>query len=211
MKKLLIFDMDGVIFDSAALAANYLKEVFPNITEDQQRKLLDGNFHEELAKLKLLHPVKEETEEEKDARRRKYAKDKLAAPIYAGMKELLTQLNEDGHIITLNTSATAKNCMPLFDRENLLHLFDFIATSETSKSKVEKFAIIKDMYKTDNENMLFITDTLGDVREANIAGIPTVAVTWGAHGKDYFYQEENKNLLGVVESVEELEKFIVNH
>ncbi len=203
--------MDGVIFNSGSIATEYLKELFPLITKEQQQKLLDGNFYEELAKLKLLHPEKIETEEEKDARRLRYAENKLQAPIYKGMKELLTQLFADGYIITLNTSATAKNCIPLFEREDILHLFDFIATSETSKSKVEKFAIIKDTYKTDNENMLFITDTLGDVREAKVAGIPTIAVTWGAHDTNYFFQEENKNLLGVVESVKELEKFIFNH
>lgn len=203
--------MDGVIFDSGSLARKYIQERFPAITEEQQKKLLDGNFHEEFSKLKLLHPQVIETEEEKDARRRKYAQVKLGAPIYSGIKEFLTTLFDDGFILTVNTSASSNNSMPLFDRENIRHLFDFIATSETSKSKVEKFSIIRDAYKTDTENMLFITDTLGDVREANIAGIPTVAVTWGAHDKNYFYKEENKNLVGVVESVEELEKFITSH
>lgn len=203
--------MDGVIFDSGALVRNYIKGRFPSATEAQLKRLQDGNIHEEFSKLKLLYPGKEETEEEKDTRRRKYSQDKLSAQIYPGIKELLTSLYDDGYILTVNTSASTANSTPLFERDNIFHLFDFVATSEISKSKVEKFAIIRDAYKTDSENMLFITDTLGDVREANIASIPTIAVTWGAHDKDYFYKEENKNLVGIVETVEELKKFITTY
>ena len=57
-------------------------------------------------------------------------------------------------------------------------------------------------------DMLFVTDTLGDIREADIAGIPTVAVTWGAHDESYFNREPHENLLKIVSSVSELEGFI---
>ena len=208
MKKLLIFDMDGVIFNSGAIAAKYIKERYPEITKPEEQALLKGNFHEEFTKLKLLYPERIETNEEVSARRLKYSQDKLQAPLYEGMKDLLIGLRKEGHPITLNTSAANDNCIPLLKQNDILRLFDFLATKEVSKSKVEKFLMIQEKYGVETKEILFITDTLGDVREANLADIPTVAVTWGAHDRDYFTQEENKNLIGIIDSVSELKSFI---
>ena len=66
-------------------------------------------------------------------------------------------------------------------------MFDFLGTAEISKNKVEKFKILKEKYGIREEEMLFITDTLGDLRESSEAGVPTVAVTWGAHKREHFY------------------------
>ncbi len=83
-----------------------------------------------------------------------------------------------------------------------------MATAEVSKSKVEKFTMIKDRYGVDKSDMLFITDTLGDVREAYIADVSTVVVTWGAHDASYFKRENFQNLQKVVNTVNELETAI---
>ncbi len=56
-----------------------------------------------------------------------------------------------------------------------------------------------------------MTDTLGDVREADIAGIPTIAVTYGAHNRSYFEREKHENLIAIVDTVKELEKTINNY
>jgi phosphoglycolate phosphatase-like HAD superfamily hydrolase len=63
-------------------------------------------------------------------------------------------------------------------------------------------------YNIPKEHTLFITDTLGDIREAEIADVPTVAVTWGAHDRSYFKQEEHKNIVAIVDSVDELKNFV---
>ncbi len=78
-----------------------------------------------------------------------------------------------------------------------------------SKSKVEKFRMMEEKYGVRKNDMLFITDTLGDIREADKAGVPTIAVTWGAHDTSYFHREPHENLIGVVSTVAELENFIL--
>jgi phosphoglycolate phosphatase-like HAD superfamily hydrolase len=57
--------------------------------------------------------------------------------------------------------------------------------------------------------MTFITDTLGDIRDADVANVPTIAVTWGAHNHSYFNREKNKNLIKIVDSVSELQECLV--
>ena len=49
---------------------------------------------------------------------------------------------------------------------------------------------------------------LGDIKEADIAGVTTVAVTWGVHDRKYFAREEHLNVLGIVDTVAELKDFI---
>ena len=205
--KIIVFDMDGVLFDTTEIARKNMKNRFPDITDEIQKEILTGNFHEEVAKLTI--PRKKETEEEKITRQLQYSKDKSKALMYMGMKELLIEIKERGHIIIMNTSALDRNCIPLLEKSDIKDLFDMLATAELSKSKVEKFKMIQEKYGIEKNEMLFITDTLGDIKEADIAGIQTVAVTWGAHDKSYFTREKHENLIKVLDSVSELQDFIL--
>jgi len=205
-KKIIIFDMDGVLFDSMKIAQKYFIERHPGVTEEMYREVYTGNYHEESAK---YLPLKlSEVEEKKLQDQTTYVEVKSKALMFIGMKELLEDLHQNGFIIVLNTSAFLKTTMPLLEKENIINLFDFIATAEISKSKVEKFNLIAEKYNTDKSDILFVTDSLGDVREADRAEIPTVAVTWGIHDRSYFNPEINNNLIGIVDSVEELKNII---
>lgn len=208
MKRIIIFDLDGVLFDSIGLAMASMSVSWPGLTEEMYKELLCGNIHEELKKITL--PKKQRTEEEEAERRLLYAKNKLEVPMYPGAKELLQELHARKYTLVLNSSAYDRNVHPLLEKSNIDSLFDFVATAEISKSKVDKFKLIEERYSLTSGDCLFITDTLGDVREAELANIPTVAVTWGAHDRSYFNRLPNsKNLLAIVDTCEELKKFIL--
>jgi phosphoglycolate phosphatase len=207
-KKLIIFDMDGVLFDSTKLVNAYFMHKYPTMTREKMNEILSGNFHEGLEKFKLDNKPVEETPEESKGRSEQYTEQKLVTPLYKGIMELLQSLHLSGYTLTINTSAYEKNCLPLLQNSQVKGLFDFVATAEVSTSKVEKFKIIRDRYAIPTEDTLFITDTLGDVYEAETAQIPSVAVTWGAHDRSYFTRESHKNIVAIVDSVGELEAFI---
>lgn len=204
--KIIIFDLDGVLFDTLEIARLQLSETYPDFTKEIQKELSIGNFHEELKKFTLLK--KEETEEGKIQRRLSYAKKKSLALMFPGAKELLQELHGMGYILVLNTSAYDRNCKPLLERTNIISLFDFLATADISKSKVDKFKIIEEKYVVQSKELIFITDTLGDIREADLANVPTLAVTWGAHDREYFAREKHTNLIGIVDSFDKLRAFI---
>lgn len=202
--------MDGVLFDSVSLANEYIRKKYPDITDEYHQEMMTGNYHEEYAKLKTFFPSPEKSDEEKLLQKETFSEMKSRVPMYSGMKELLQKLHQEGYILALNTSAYNRNCLPLLEREELTLLFDFLGTAETSKSKVEKFMMIENTYGLHNKDTLFVTDTLGDIREAAEAGVPTVAVTWGAHDRSFFEREENSNLIGIVDTVLELRDYITN-
>jgi HAD superfamily hydrolase (TIGR01509 family) len=207
-KKIVIFDMDGVLIDSEVASREYMMGVYPTMTAEAHKELLCGNFHEEMQKFKLTNDAKPETPEEKEARQAAYAQKKLDCGLYEGIYDLVKELHTQGYILVVNTSAIERNSLPLLEKTGVSELFDFIATGEVSKSKVEKFAIIAEKYNAEVSDMLFVTDTLGDIREADTAHVPTVAVTWGAHDEAFFSREQHENLKGVVDSVGGLKQFI---
>lgn len=208
MNKLIIFDMDGVIVDSMGLSKEELLRTHPGMTEEVIRDIHNGNFHEELHKAEETFPHVEETDEERTARWESYSRRKEDAPIFDGVIELLTDLHKKGYMLALNTSAYTPNSVPVLKKAGVLELFDFLGTAEVSKNKVEKFALIQAKYGTHYDNTLFVTDSLGDLRDADQAGVRTIGVTWGMHDASTFTREPHDNLVAVVETMDELEKCI---
>jgi phosphoglycolate phosphatase-like HAD superfamily hydrolase len=153
-RKIIIFDLDGVLFDSVALTEQYLYDRYPSMTKEMQMEILCGNFHEELKKITL--PKKEQTEEEAEACRALHTENKSKVPMYEGVKETLLELHKKGYILALNTSAYEKNSLPLLDRAGITGLFDFLGTAEMSQSKVVKFKMIEEKYGSELSNNLTI-------------------------------------------------------
>lgn len=207
VKKIIVFDLDGVLCDTIQFVRENLANIYHGFTEEAHKELMNGNFHEEIKKVTL--PKKEETEAEMTDRRLTFEKRKSEAPLYPSAQEFLKELHATGYTLVLNTSAWDRTSRPLLDRVGITNLFDFIATAEMSKSKVEKFKIIAKKYAVQNDELLFITDTMGDIREADEAGVPTIAVTWGGHDRDYLTREKHENIVAIVDSFEELKAFVV--
>ncbi|WKZ23867.1 MAG: HAD hydrolase-like protein [Candidatus Dojkabacteria bacterium] len=85
------------------------------------------------------------------------------------------------------------------EKYNLRHYFGNILGVDVEKSKVIKLQSVQKLHH--NREMYFITDTLGDIREAEKVGIEAIAVTWGYHDKAML---EQGNPRAVVNSIEEL-------
>lgn len=205
-KKVIIFDMDGVLFDTIPNGRKFFLERHPGVSNEMYNEIHAGNFHTESAKYN--HLKIHETEEEAERFKKLFSEAKLAAPLFDGVKDLLEDLHKKGNLLVLNTNAYNRNCLPLLKKAQIDFLFDFIADAEVSKDKVEKFKLIEQKYCLAKTEFLFVTDALGDVKDADVAGVPTIAVTWGVHDKTFFHRKKYNHLVAIVDTVDSLSNFI---
>ncbi len=205
--KIVIFDMDGVLFDTIPFARKTFLRRHPGVTNEMYDEIHTGNYHKKAKK--YFHLKIKETEAEREKFKIDYAKKKSKTLMFKGMKDLLNNLHNLGFIIVINTNAYERNCLSLLENSGIKKLFDFVASAEVSKDKAKKFKLIEDRYKIKNKDILFITDALGDIKDANIVGVPTIAVTWGVHSRKFFEHKKYNNLVRIVDTIRELEDFII--
>jgi HAD superfamily hydrolase (TIGR01509 family) len=200
-KKLIIFDFDGVISDTWEHA--YQMNVFdwPDLKPEEHRNFFNGNIFEEIAK---MPPSTRQPEEKNKWLEEVYFPKKLKLPLFEGIVEVIQKLSEQ-YEMSINTSARAEQTRKYLERHNLDKFFDKIYGKETSKDKVEKFKkIISDHGVTADETVQ-ITDTVGDMKEAEKVGIKSIISPPACSGDSNWYPEEvkpthltkphNKNLL----------------
>jgi HAD superfamily hydrolase (TIGR01509 family) len=204
-KKTIVFDLDGVLFNSVGLMSEITREEFPGITDEQILDLHRGNIHEEKRTTSLKR--REATEEWWKERWQRYAREKALLPMYPGMRDLVIKLAK-GFNLAINTSALDANTLPLLEQAGIKECFAIVGTKQLHQSKVEKFKIIADKFGQKPKELLFITDTIGDLREADLAGVPTILVTWGLHSRSYLESEPHPNVVATVDNVRELKDCI---
>jgi phosphoglycolate phosphatase len=66
--------------------------------------------------------------------------------------------------------------------------FDRIMGNAVHKSKEEKIKTVFAEYGTDASECIFVTDTLGDIREATKVNVGAIGVTWGFHERERLAQ-----------------------
>lgn len=184
MIKEIIFDFDGVLIDSFDLIRSIWDEQGKGVSIDLFKDHHNGNIFEE--------PVVSFTEEEAQEFFEKFheqMESKHLFPITSQLEVLNEKYNL--HIISSNSE---KVIIKFLSATGLEKYFNEICGMETEKSKVKKFNMIFDKLKIEPGECVFITDTLGDLLESQKAGIRTIAVSWGFHGKERL-KKGNPNLL----------------
>lgn len=186
--KLIIFDFDGVVVDSWAHSYGRNVREWPHLQPHEHRAFFNGNIHEEIAKMPPSVMTPEETT--------KYIEEvwnpaKMDLPVFEGIFEVLKKLSEDNTLV-INTSAPEGTTKEYLEKAGLEHFFERIYGVEISKDKVQKFKQILEDYKASPEDCLFITDTVGDVLEAKVCSIKSLAVTYGYQSREYFDPVESE-------------------
>ena len=198
MKDLLIFDFDGVLEDTFDWNYDVARKRYKNLNKEDYRTWFDGNIYEHpIVKKAGPMNVIEYFEE--------YKKGFIKRKIKPRFKEMLLKLSTKYHLVIIS-SIDDDIINPYLIRSKIDNLFEEVWGIRKKTSKVEKFKDFLKLYKIRNNRSIFITDTLGDIKEANKVMIPSVGVTWG-------YQNRKRLSKGkpikIVDTIAELENYLL--
>ncbi|MFA6601954.1 MAG: HAD-IA family hydrolase [Candidatus Paceibacterota bacterium] len=196
MTNYILFDFDGVIVNSFSAAFGVHKLICPAATEDDYRKAFEGNINDWQMKT-VKHDERCRHDLDFFA---EYIPRMKKIELVAGMSEVIEKLSKSYSLIVISSTLSAP-IGELLEKYKLASFFQEIMGNDVHTSKVEKMKIFFAKYKTDAQHCLFITDTLGDMREGAKVNVSAVGVTWGFHDKERLVQGKP---VAIVESPEEL-------
>ena len=181
--KLLLFDFDGVLVDSLAVYEKTVTLCLAQINHPLKRgrqeflELFDGNFYEMLAQ-KGVDLDKFMTTSVDILSQVNYSEMKP----FEAMRPVLQELKKKHclMVISSNDTPTIREALRLYGFENI---FQEILGSDFMLSKKDKILYAIKKYSVMPEDIYYIGDTIGDIKEGKQAGVKTIGVTWGWHDK----------------------------
>ncbi|RLD79525.1 MAG: beta-phosphoglucomutase [Bacteroidetes bacterium] len=198
--KAFIFDLDGVIVDTAKyhyLAwKNLANELGFDFTEEQNEQLKGVSRVRSLeillniGKVELSEEKKEELLLEKNNEYLEYVNKMNTEEILPGIVELLDFLEYQK--IQFALGSASKNAPLILKKVGLYHKFSAIVDgNDVSKAKPdpEVFLIAAKKLNADPQDCIVIEDALAGIQAANIAGMTSVAI-----GDKKLLHEANYNL-----------------
>lgn len=197
MPKAIIFDFDGVIHDTFEFHRNTIGEFTGNLlSKEDFRDIHNGNFYaNKNDKLKGTDWIGY----------RDFTYEPIANfEMEAEMKEMLLSLSKLYELFMVS-SGWEQNIGAFLKKSGVREIFKEVLGGESHKSKVEKFNLLFKKYSLTPDDVVFITDTLGDILEANEMNIKTIAVDFGYHPRETL---EKGKPWKIVSSVGELSETI---
>ncbi len=182
--KLFLFDFDGVLVDSLDVYEKTVTDCLKDIKQPFVRsreeflELFEDNFYASLKNKGVDLDVF-----------MKAAEDILAQVKIRDMKPFpaVAAVIEELHkthcliVVSSNDYASIKEALDLFHYNDY---FRDILGSDFMFSKKEKILYAANKYNVDLNNIYYVGDTTGDIKEGKAAGVKTVGVTWGWHSKE---------------------------
>jgi phosphoglycolate phosphatase len=186
MKRLFIFDFDGVIADSLSLYEKLVRTNLERIgspviaTREEFLDLFDGNFYESLRErgvdMKAFNDAVREASSGIDYRQ--------IRPV-DGLFPVITALARQNILIVIssNISSVIQNFLY---RHGCDGIFAAVLGADFMLSKTRKIEHTMEKWRAECDFTYYVGDTVGDIREGKAACVKTVAATWGWHPKERF-------------------------
>ena len=189
-KKLILFDYDGTIVDSAKMIVKGAIEAFRmcGLPDPDPNKVRENIGKPLATALEAYAPVGYEVNPEmiSNAYRKWYAEQGRLGlqdePLYPGMIELINDLKNHKEFyigVATNKSRIALNNG--LNKHNLNGIFDITLTMEEANPKPDPDMAIQAMSKLNIEkkSTIIVGDTINDIGLGVNAGINSIGVAWG--------------------------------
>ena len=131
-------------------------------------------------------------------------------PLFPGTGEMLAGLRERGHVLAIATGKSRTGLARALDSTGLRPLFASSRCADQCTPKPAPDMLVELMAElgTDSGNTLMIGDTVHDLKMAAHAGVPAVAVSYGAHAKADL---DALAPLACLESIDELDLWLTRN
>lgn len=207
MSKLLLFDFDGVIVASLPVYERTVKTCLEKIgnpivqTRDDFLDLFEDNFYEGIVKkgVDLREFMAASKEILSDIQYEELEPHRFLFPVLEALHRHHFLV-----IISSNTSGIIRKALEAYHIDGY---FQEILGSDAAYSKQEKIRLAMFLFGIAQDQIYYIGDTAGDVREAHNAGVHPIAVTWGWHSRERimaahpdFIADQPEDLLAYLEN-----------
>jgi len=211
---LIAFDWDGTLFDSTALIVRCIQaacaDVGTAVPSDEQASYVIGLGLRDA----LLHAAPgfpaERYPELGDRYRHHYFARQHELVLFDGALPMLHALKTRNHVLAVATGKSRRGLDESLSTVDLKGVFDATRTADQTASKPDPLMLLELMAElgTSPARTLMIGDTTHDLQMAANAGVPSVAVSYGAHEHAAF---EALSPLFVAHSVRELHDWLAGH
>lgn len=193
--KNIVFDFDGVIGDTFDIVFALSQAADQSMTHDDFVEHHDGNVYEE-PKIKFSA----------EGAKQFYAdySNRISLSHIAEAVPSLERL-ANSYKLFIISSNEEYGIKAVLEKANIARHFDAIYGYNTHKSKITKFEMLRDQFGIDFDETVFITDTLGDIKEGNKVGVKVIAETFGFHSRERLAQGSPYK---IVDSWKEIEQEI---
>jgi beta-phosphoglucomutase len=187
MTKAFIFDLDGVIVDTAKYHYLAWQKIASNLGIEftpEHNELLKGvsrvrslDIILELGKIKASQEDKNKWLIQKNEDYLSYLVDMNESEILPGVFPVLKFLKEKGQPIALGSAS--KNARPILEKTGILTYFDAIVDGNdvtNAKPDPEVFLIAAQLLNTKPENAIVFEDSVAGVQAANIGNMISIGI-----------------------------------
>lgn len=197
--KIIFFDFDGVIVDTYSFCFRIV-ESREHITETDYRRRFEGNVFDAVRKFKDPNTKLEDFVHH-------YTPELMKCEPIEAISKAIKELANKYTLIIISSTET-EPITTFLQKIGLRECFTEILGCDVDRSKVNKINQSLKNHSTEPSDSVFITDTLGDIREAEKCGVKSIAVVWGYHTKDTLEKGRPHAIVSeprqIVEEVEKL-------
>lgn len=181
-----IFDMDGLMFDTEHLSKKIWIQLFNKINfpikEEFFQKITGSNIHDSISYFKECYPSSTysflELKDIKNNQMIEYVL-KNGVPIKQGLFELLDYLKQNDYKILLATSTSKKQALTILEKARVISYFDKMIFGDeitNSKPNPEIFIKVADKLNKKPSQCLVLEDSKNGVNAAYLGGFNCIYI-----------------------------------
>ena len=109
--------------------------------------------------------------------------------VFSEVIPVLKQLSKDHHLVVV-TSSQSDSVVENLEHFDLRNLFSNVLGGELGLSKSERISRSCEEVGIPKEQTYMVGDAISDIRQGKIAGVTTIAVSWGYQDRELLLAEE---------------------